>query len=165
GSSQTASQNSAVVAAAGRDKIGTGVSAFVALIVLLAAGLVVYSLISRNHAQPFANFSVTKVTETGDAVYAVISPDGKYILSLVRAKSDNGLASLWLRNVPTTRMTQVQPPSDVWYNGLRFSPDGNYFYSVHSEPGNSALKYLYRTPLLGGTPERLAADVDSNVTF
>jgi serine/threonine protein kinase len=162
---QTSSQTSAVVAAAGRHKIGTGVTVFVALIILLAAGFGVYSLISRNRAQPFANFSVTKVTETGDAVDAALSPDGKYILSLVRAKSDNGLASLWLRNVPTNSMTQVEPPANVWYNGLRFSPDGDYFYSVHSEPGNSALKYLYRTPLLGGTPERLAADVDSNVTF
>jgi eukaryotic-like serine/threonine-protein kinase len=161
----TSSQTSAVVAAAGRHKLGTGVTAFIALIVLLAAGFGVYSLIPRNNAQPFANFSATKVTETSDAVDAALSPDGKYILSLVRAKSDNGLATLWLRNVPTNSMTQVQPPADVWYNGLRFSPDGNYFYSVHSEPGNSALKYLYRTPLLGGTPERLTADVDSNVTF
>ncbi len=163
--SQTSSQTSAVVAAAGRHKIGTSVTVFVGLIVLLAAGFGVYSLISRNHAQPFGNFSATKVTETSDAVDAALSPDGKYILSLVRAKSDNGLASLWLRNVPTNSVTQVQPPADVWYNGLRFSPDGDYFYSVHSEPGNAPLKYLYRTPLLGGTPERLAADVDSNLTF
>ncbi|MGC2791087.1 MAG: protein kinase [Candidatus Sulfotelmatobacter sp.] len=163
--SQNSSQASAAVAVASRHKLGTGVAAFITLIVLLAAGYGVYSLLSRNHAQPFANFSVNKVTETGDAVDAALSPDGKYILSLVRAKSDNGLASLWLRNVPTNSMTQVQPPADVWYNGLRFSPDGNYFYSVHSEPGNAPLKYLYRTPLLGGTPERLAADVDSNVTF
>jgi eukaryotic-like serine/threonine-protein kinase len=159
------SSGSVAVAAAGRHKFGTGVAAFLILIVLLAAGYGVYSLISRNHAQPFANFSVTKVTETADAVDAALSPDGKYILSLVRAKSDNGQASLWLRNVPTNSMTQVQPPANVWYNGLHFSPDGNYFYSVHSEPGNAALKYLYRTALLGGTPERLAADVDSSVTF
>jgi eukaryotic-like serine/threonine-protein kinase len=136
---------------------GTGVA-------LVLAGLLAYSIFSRK-AVPFQNISVTKVTETGDAVDAALSPDGKYILSLVRDKANKGLASLWLRNVPTNSMTQVQPPADVWYNGLRFSPDGNYFYSVHSEPGNSALKYLYRTPLLGGAPERLAEDVDSNVTF
>jgi serine/threonine protein kinase/Tol biopolymer transport system component len=164
-SSGSSSQTSAVVAAAGRHKVGTGVTALVAFIVLLAAGYGVYSLLSHNHAQPFANFSVTKVTETGDAVDAALSPDGKYILSLVRDKASKGLASLSLRNVPTNSVTQVQPPADVWYNGLRFSPDGNYFYTVHSEPGNPALKYLYRTPLLGGTAERLVADVDSNVTF
>src|SRR5580700_9843143 len=42
---QTSSQTSAVVAAAGRHKIGTGVTVFVALIILLAAGFGVYSLI------------------------------------------------------------------------------------------------------------------------
>jgi eukaryotic-like serine/threonine-protein kinase len=165
GTSQSSSQTSAVVAAAGRHKLGTGVTVFIGLIVLLAAGYGVYSLISRNHAQPFANFSVTKVTETGDAVDAALSPDGKYILSLVRDKANKGLASLSLRNVPTNSITQVEPPANVWYNGLRFSPDGNYLYFVRSDSGNGYLKFLYRAPLLGGTPERLAADVDSNVTF
>jgi len=167
GTTASSSQTSAVVAAAGRHKVGTGAFAFVGLIVLLAAGYGVYSLISRKPGRPFENFSVTKVTETGDAVYAVISPDGKYILSLVRAKSDNGLASLWLRNVPTNSMTQVQPPADVWYgqNALSFSPDSNYLYFVRSDPGTPALKFLYRAPLLGGTSEKLAEDVDSSVTF
>src|SRR5580692_3882984 len=159
------SQTSAVVAVAGRHKVGTGVFAIAGLIVLLAAGYGVYSLIGNKHAGAFENFSVTKVTETGDAVDAVLSPDGKYILTLVRDKANRGLASLSLRNVPTNSVTQVEPPAEVWYNGLRFSPDGNYFYFVRSDPGNSFLKYLYRAPLLGGTPEKLAADVDSNVTF
>src|SRR5258706_1520970 len=48
---------------------------------------------------------------------------------------------------------------------MRFSPDGTFFYFVGSDPGNPELKFIYRAPLLGGTPERLAADVDSNVTF
>ena len=159
--------SSAVVAAAGRHKIGTGLASLIGLVVLVAAGYGVYSLISRSHARPFESFTVTKVTDTGDAMYATISPDGKYILSLVRAKSDKGLASLWLRNVPTNSMTQVQPPADVWYgqNPLSFSPDGNYLYFVRSDPGTSALKFLYRAPLLGGAPEKLAADVDSGVTF
>ena len=165
GSSQSASQTSAVVAAAGRHKVGSGLAVFIGLIVLLAAGYGVYSLISRNHAQPFANFSVTKVTETGDAVDAALSPDGKYILSMVRDKANHGLASLSLRNVPTNSTTQVEPPANVWYNGLRFSPDGNYLYFVRSDTGNGYLKYSYRAPLLGGMPERLAADVDSNITF
>ena len=159
------SQTSAVVAAAGRHKLGTGAFALLGLVILLAAGYGVYSLISHGHARPFENFSVTKITETGDAVDAVISPDGKYILSLVRDKANHNLASLSLRNVPTNSVTQVEPPADVWYNGLRFSPDGNYLFFVRSDPGNAYLKYLYRAPLLGGTPERIASDVDSNVTI
>jgi serine/threonine protein kinase/Tol biopolymer transport system component len=133
---------------------GTGVA-------LVLAGILAYSMFSRK-ALPFQNFTVDKVTEGGKSAMAAISPDGKYILNLVR---DNGLASLWLRNVPTNSNTQVEPPADVDYGGLRFSPDGNYFYFVRSDPGNDELKFLYRAPLLGGTPQKLVSDVDTNVTF
>ena len=135
--------------------VGTGVA-------LVLAGILAYSIFFRGHSVPFQNISVTKITDTGDAVLAALSPDGQYILTLTRK---DGLASLWLRNVPTNSNAQVQPAADVYYNGLRFSPDGNYFYFVRSDPGNPELKFLYRAPLLGGTPQKLAEDVDSNVTF
>ncbi|MFZ0958697.1 MAG: protein kinase [Candidatus Sulfotelmatobacter sp.] len=154
------SYTSAPVAVAGRHRVGTGVAALCGVVVLLAASYGVYSLL-RRRTMPFRNFSVNKVTEEGNVALVAISPDGKYILSMVR---DKGLASLSLRNVPTNSITQVQPPADVRYNGLRFSPDGNYFYFVRSDPGTPDLQFLYRAPLLGGTPERLAEDVDSNVT-
>ncbi len=155
--------SSAVVAAAGRHKVGTGLSVVLALVVLLAASYGIYALLTRHPTRPFRNFTVTKLTEDGNAALAAISPDGKYILSLMKGKT--GEVSLWLRNVPTNSNTEVQPPADLGYNGLRFSPDGNYLYFVRSDPGNFELKYLYRAPLLGGTPERLAEDVDSNITF
>jgi serine/threonine protein kinase len=135
--------------------IGTGAA-------LVLAGVLAYSIFSRKSVAPFQNFTASKVTEDGKSMYAAISPDGKYILNLVRS---NGLSSLWLRNVPTNSNTQVDPPAETYYNGLRFSPDGNYFYVVRSDPGNAALRFLYRSPVLGGTPQRLAEDVDSNVTF
>jgi serine/threonine protein kinase/Tol biopolymer transport system component len=155
--------SSAVVAAAGRHKVGTGLTVLLGVVVLLAAGYGIYSLITRHPMRPFRNFTVTKLTEDGNAALVAMSPDGKYILSLMSGA--NGDVSLWLRNVPTNSNTQVQPPANVGYNGLRFSPDGNYLYFVRSDPGNFELKYLYRAPLLGGTPERLAEDVDSNITF
>jgi serine/threonine protein kinase len=159
---QTAGRSSAVVSAVRRNRAGTGIAAVVALAVLAAAGYGVYSLARSGKHQAFENYTIRKVTESGDAVLAAISPDGNYILSLVR---NNGLSSLQLRNVPTNSTTQVQPPANVQYNGLRFSPDGNYFYFVRSDPGNDDLKFLYRAPLLGGGAEKLAEDVDSNVTF
>ena len=156
------SSSSVAVTAARRHKLGTGLAALIGLVVLLAAGYGIYSLFFRSRALPFQNISVTKVTDTGNAVLAAIAPDGKYILSLVR---ENGLASLWLRNVPTNSNAQVAPPADVYYLGLRFSPDSNYLYFERSEPGNYGLKHLYRAPLLGATPDRLATDLDSNITF
>jgi serine/threonine protein kinase len=159
---QHTSGSSAVVAAARENKLGTGLTAIIVLALGAAAAYGIYAFITHTRPAPFQNISVTKVTDSGDAVLAAISPDGQYILSLTRK---NGLASLWLRNVPTNSNAQVQPAADVYYNGLRFSPEGNYFYFVRSDPGNSELKFLYRSPLLGGTPQKLAEDVDSNVTF
>jgi len=156
------SSGSAVVGAARRHKLGAGVTVGMVLVVMAAAAYGIYAFLGRSRPAPFQNFTVTKITEGGTSVLAAISPDGKYVLNLVR---ENGLASLWLRNVPTNSNTQVEPPADVYYNALRFSPDGNYFYFGRSDPGNAELKFLYRAPLLGGSPQKLISDMDSNVTF
>jgi eukaryotic-like serine/threonine-protein kinase len=161
-STPRSSSSSAVVVAARRHKLGFGVTAGIVLMLIAAAVYGIYAFLGRSHPPPFQNFTVTKITEGGKSVLAAISPDGKYILNLER---ENGLASLWLRNVPTNSNTQVQPAADTYYNGLRFSPDGNYFYFVRSDPGNTGLKFLYRAPLLGGAAQKLIEDVDSNITF
>jgi len=154
--------SSAVVGAVRKSKVGFAAIAAIALVLLAAASYGIYTFVTRRHPTPFQNISVTKVTDRGDAAYAAISPDGQYILSMMRT---GGQAGLWLRNVPTNSNVEVQPPEEVNYGGLRFSPDGNYFYFVRSDVGNGQLRFLYRAPLLGGTPQKLASDVDSNVTF
>ncbi|HSY93480.1 MAG TPA: protein kinase [Candidatus Binatus sp.] len=153
--------SSAVVAAARQHKFGIGVTSAIVVLLVAAAAYGVFAFLSSARAVPFQNFSVNKVTDTGKAKLVAISPDGKYILSVV---DDKGQQSLWLRNVPTNSNTQVMPPEPVQYLGLRFSPDGNYLYFVRGEPGQ-ALKYLYRAPVLGGTPQKLVTDVDTNITF
>jgi serine/threonine protein kinase len=142
-----------------RRRVGPAV---LALIVLLVTGNRIRAFLAHRSRPPFLNISISKVTDSGNAALAAISPDGKYILSLMRT---NGLSSLWLHNVPTNSNTQVQPAADVFYGGLTFSNDGDYFYFVRSDPGNPNLKFLYRAPLLGGVAQKLVSDVDSNVTF
>jgi len=159
---QQPSSGSAVVAAAREHKLGAGVVALVVIALIAAAGYGVYALFNRKREVPFENISITKVTETGKAALVAIAPDGKYILYVVR---DAGQESLWLRNLPTNSDTQVIPPAEVNYAHLRFSPDGNYIYFARSEVGSSELKYLYRAPVLGGTPQKLVTDIDSNITF
>jgi Tol biopolymer transport system component len=130
-------------------------------VLVAAAAYGVYAFFFRTRPIPFQSFSVNKITETGKVTLVAISPDGKYILSVV---DDKGQQSLWLRNVPTDSNTQVMPPEAVQYLGVRFSPDGNYLYFVRGEQGQS-LKLLYRAPVLGGTPQKLVTDVDTNITF
>jgi serine/threonine protein kinase len=154
--------SSAVVAVARQHRLGVGIASAVAILLIAAAGYGVYALFSRSKPAPFQNFTVSKATETGKAALVAISPDGKYVLNV---SDDGGQQSLWLRNIPTNSNAQVVPPAPVSYIGLRFSPDGNYLYFVRTEPGSSSLHYLYRAPVLGGTPEKLVTNIDSNVTF
>jgi eukaryotic-like serine/threonine-protein kinase len=152
--------SSAVVAVAKQHKLGLGLISVVAILLVAAAGYGIYTLLSRG--APFQNFSVNKATQTGKATLVAISPDGKYLLHVME---DGGQQSLWLQNIPTNSNTQVVPPAPVEYQGLSFSRDGNYLYFLRLEPGNRALKYLYRAPVLGGTPQKLVTDIDSNISF
>jgi len=153
--------SSDVVAAARQHKLGVGIGSVIVILLVSAAVYGVYAFLSRAQPVPFQNFSVNKITETGNAKLVAISPDGKYILNVV---DDEGRQSLWLRNVPTNSNTQVMPPELLEYLGVRFSPDGNYLYFVRGEPGQT-LHFLYRAPVLGGTPKKLITDVDTNITF
>jgi serine/threonine protein kinase len=155
------SSSSAVVAAARQHKLGIGVSSAIVVLLVAAAAYGIYAFLSRTRPIPFQNFSVNKITETGKAKLVAISPDGKYILNVL---DDKGQQSLWLRNVPTNSNTQVMPPEPLEYRGVRFSLDGNYFYFTRGEMGQP-LRYLYRAPVLGGTPQKLITDVDTNITF
>jgi serine/threonine protein kinase len=154
--------SSSVVTVAKQHKLGLGITSLVAILLVAAASYGIYAFLSRARPAAFQNFSVSKITETGKATLVAISPDGKYILNVM---NDNGEQSLWLRNIPTASNTQVVPPAPVRYLGLRFSPDGNYLYFVRSEIGSRSLKYLYRAPVLGGTPQKLVTDIDSNLSF
>jgi serine/threonine protein kinase len=155
------SSSSAVVAVARQHKLGISVSGGIVILLLAAAAYGVYTFLSHSRPVPFQNSVVSKVTDTGNVRFAAVSPDGKYILSVV---VDKGEESLWLRNIPTGSDTQVVPPAPMRYSGVRFSPDGNYLYFVRGEVGE-VLQYLYRAPVLGGTPQKLITDVDTNITF
>ena len=150
------------VAAAKQHKFGFTAGAIVALVVLAAAGFGIYSMLHRSVAMPFQNYTITQLTNSGKAGATAISPDGKYVLSVLR---DKGQRSLWLRNIATSSDTQVVPPSSSSYYSLAFSPDANYFYFRKAEDALETTFYLYRAPVLGGTPQVLVRDIDSDIGF
>ncbi|HEY6302896.1 MAG TPA: protein kinase [Terriglobales bacterium] len=155
------SSSSVVVAAAKQHKLGLVGGALAALAVLGAAGFGVYSMLHRVAPTPFQNFSISQVTNSSKAVVTAISSDGKYLLTVM---DDKGLNSLWLRNVATGSDTQIVPPSAAIPN-VAFSPDGNYVYFRKAENAINSDFNIYRTPILGGTPQVVAQDVDSAVAF
>jgi serine/threonine protein kinase len=162
GPAQPARSSSSAVAVAKQHKWGTGAIAITAVVVLAAAGYGVYSMLHRPGAAPFQNFTVTQVTNSGKAALAAISPDGKYVLSVL---DDSGLQSVWLRNVPTASDTQIISPSPATYRSLMFSPDGNYIYFRKAQNATNSDYNLYRAPVLGGTPQTVVHDIDSDIAF
>ena len=108
---------------------------------------------NRGHALNLQNMQITKLTDSGKAIGVAISPDGRYIVYVLR---DGEQQSLWVRNVATKSDVQVLAPDVVAFAGLSFSPDGNYVYFVRSDKSTVNFRYLYVMPVLGGT----AAPID-----
>jgi WD40 repeat protein len=156
------SSSSAVIAAARQHRWAVTAGLLGILIVLGAAGYGVYSFLHRPVPMPFQRFTITQVTNTGKAARAAISPDGRYVLSVM---NDNGMQSLWLRNVPTGSDTQVVPPEASRYESLAFSPDGNYIFFRKTQSASGPHFDLYRTPVLGGVQKMVVQEVDSDVAF
>ena len=134
------------------------------LAVILIAGVSygVYNLTGKNGTDiSFESAKFTRVTSSGRATHASISPDGKYIVHVMR---DAGKESLWVRQTLTGSNVQIVPPAEVVYWGITFSKDGNYVFYVTRDLGKG-VGLLYRVPVLGGTPVTLTRDVDSAVTI
>ncbi len=159
--STPASGSTPVVAAIQARPRWYGAAAAVAVIALAVVAAGLYWLLHRAAPAPFQNFAITQVTNSNRAVVTSISPDGKYVLTVM---DDKGLNSLWLRNVATGSDTQVLPPSATIPN-VAFSPDGNYIYFRKAENAIASDFSIYRAPVLGGIPKVLIQDVDSAFTF
>jgi serine/threonine protein kinase/Tol biopolymer transport system component len=160
--SRATSSSSVLIAAAGKNKFGTGLVLGVALLVGGAAAFGVYSLLPHKKTLPADAMSIENLTNNGHVALARISPDGKYLLHVL---DENGLQSLWLRHIPTGSNTQVVTPAATRYSGLTFSPDGNYIYFVRRDDSEQSIASLYDAPMLGGTPRLLIKDVDSPISF
>ena len=153
---------SALVQAAQQNKFRTGAILALVIAVLVAAGYGAYQFVGMQKHQPFEKFTIENVSNNGHVSQAAISPDGKYLL---QALEEKGLQSLWLHHIPTGSNKEVVEPAATSYNGLTFSPDGNYIYFVRRDEQEEAYSVLFSAPVLGGNPRILIKDVDSPITF
>ena len=136
--------------------------ALTGLVVLAVAGFSMYKWSARPRGLNLQNMQITRLTESGKAADVAISPDGRYVVYVLR---DGEQQSLWVRQVATRSDVQVLPPAEVEFVGLSFSPDGNYIYFIRSDPENRNYRYLYSMPTLGGAPRQLVRDLDGPVGF
>jgi serine/threonine protein kinase len=132
----------------------------IAVLLIVAVG---YGLRSRSRSKgsdtPFQNFTITKLTESGNVTVAGISPDGRYLLNVVE---ENGMESLWLRNVATSSDTQIVAPAQTHYYSVKFYPDADHIYFCRDEGLQTNLYYV---PVLGGNPRRAVTNINGCASF
>jgi eukaryotic-like serine/threonine-protein kinase len=168
--SATRQGSGAVLAeAAQKNKVGTAAIGFAVLVILAAASYGLFTLFHKPSERvqqakylPFEKFTIENVSNNGHIVQAAISPDGKYLL---QAREEDGLQSLWLRHIPTMSNKQVLDPARTAYEGLAFSPDGDYIYYLRRDESNETESQLYSASVLGGAPHVVVEDIDSPITF
>jgi serine/threonine protein kinase/Tol biopolymer transport system component len=136
-----------------------------AVVLVLAAGFGIHKMLAGRTSKPaaaaFQSIHLTRLTNTGKSRVAAISPDGKYVVHVIE---DAGKQSLWVRQVTTANNVQIVPPAETTYFGMTFSADGNYVYYVTANK-NASQAFLYRVPVLGGTPRKLVEDIDVPVAL
>lgn len=142
-----------------------GVFMVLALLVAAAAGVgfALYNFASALKSTPpaiFQNVTVSRITTSGRALEANISPDGKFIVYL--HMGDDGNRSLMVRQTATGETITIVPPTKG--NILKqtsFSPDGNFVYYIFSD--RTKPEALYKVPSVGGIPTKIADDCGSPV--
>ncbi|HEY6118741.1 MAG TPA: winged helix-turn-helix domain-containing protein [Pyrinomonadaceae bacterium] len=117
---------------------------------------------SERTRQTFQAMNVRRFTTSGNVLHAAISPDGKYVATVV---DENGLQSLWVRQVAAnTSAVRLVPPAFVEYWGLTFSNDSNFIFYV-TWVRNESNAEIYELPALGGTARKLPLTLDSPISF
>ncbi len=136
----------------------------VGAIVLLAltAGAVWAALhIGRTQRpQRFIVTDVRRVTFTGNAVDAAISPDGSQVVAAVE---EQGTMSLYLCRVDGSGKVRITDPSDAWLSNVTFTHDSQSIYYCASESVGGTT--IYKLPLPSGSPQPVVMAADSGVAI
>jgi serine/threonine protein kinase len=143
-------------------RVAATIVAGVLILAVVAVGIALYIFIgSKKSVASLPAPKLQRLTTSGKASDAAISPDGKFV---AHVKRDAGQQSLWLRQVATTTDTQIVPPSQQDYSGITFSKDGDYIYYRLGEPNLSA-RTLYQVSTIGGSSRKIIENVASPITL
>jgi len=134
----------------------------VALAVVAVAAAASVWLNRRPRGFNLQSMKISQITTTGNAGAAALSPDGRYIVYVLR---DGAQESLWVQQMATGSNVQLLAPDQVHFVAVSFTPDGNYLMFVRSDKSTSNFRYLYQMPVLGGAPKQLVRDIDSAPSF
>src|SRR5271170_4149245 len=162
--SASGSGSAAIVLGEAKKHKGKLIAAVVVIALISAAAIAFAVFKSRGHQSTFnaQNMSILKLTETGKAAGVAISPNGQYVVYVLR---DGEMQSLMVRQVATGSDVQILAPAVSIFYGLTFSPDGNYIYFTEASKENELFSSLYKMPVLGGNPQQIVRDIDTGISF
>ena len=104
--------------------------------------------------------TIKKLTGSGKVGNAVLSPDGKFF-AYAEYDKPNWETSIRLGQVDGGSDIVLRPADGVVYRVTEFSADGDWLYYTASEPRELSNATLYKMPVLGGVPQKLANGVST----
>lgn len=142
---------------------------FSRLAVFTGAGIIALALgflglkpyFSNSVRQQFTaeNVRVTRITNSGKVISGTaVSSDGTYILYPTVEK--DGVV-LWLRQILANSATKLTAPMHGNFWGFAIAPDNSYVYYIFNNIAEPQKSGLFKMPLLGGEPERIAENVST----
>ena len=136
----------------------TGVTAIFALLLIGFKSPAFFRRSQPNAVLP--TLKIAPLTNAGKSVCAAVSPEGR---DVAHAEETDGMQELRVTRIANGATSIVVPRSEVSYQGLTFSPDGDYLYFTRNEKNETGA--LYQLALPGGAPRKIKSGVDSPVSF
>jgi DNA-binding winged helix-turn-helix (wHTH) protein/Tol biopolymer transport system component len=139
---------------------------YVVMAIILAAGGAILIGLSVRLLRPaaFSNFSVRRLTNSGDVQLTTVSRSGKYLAFV--SKNAAGGESLSLLEVRSGNSHVILQDGAMIFQNLAISPDESYvYYRGHRKDNSDGISKEYRLPLLGGEPTSIVNDIDGPATF
>jgi len=134
--------------------------------VLLAAGGAFYFFKSRGASslseEAIDRMQVTSVLTNPDLQRIALSPDGRFAAYITYVKARWALR---VRQLSTASEAEIGKPQESPITGISFTPDGDMLYFVARDPDSPNYGALFKVPSLGGDPQKVMFDIDTEATF
>jgi Tol biopolymer transport system component len=104
---------------------------------------------------------IARITENGNVIQAVISPDARLTAYVT---SDQGQQSLIVRDLASGKARTLVPAQATTYWGMTFTPDSSSIYFGARDrllPSGA----IYQISALGGQPRKIIEGIDSQPAF
>jgi Tol biopolymer transport system component/DNA-binding winged helix-turn-helix (wHTH) protein len=135
-------------------------------VIIVAGGLGALEIRSGGENQKrglrFENVRLTKLTQSGDVYAPQISRDGQYITYISLTDNAYGISVRQIATGTVLRLLPNKPRIAIW--ALAIAPDNGFLYYILKNEDSDRAN-LYRMPLLGGAPFKVAEFADGGLTI